>query len=95
MTIAGTVFQNRSYQNLRIALAGYGFSTAELRGALAGTQSAVFQQGTEEVKQLAVKAIIKAMDSVFILAMTAGAVTVISALFMRREKLFLDISMGS
>ncbi|KAJ9614200.1 hypothetical protein H2200_002336 [Cladophialophora chaetospira] len=94
LTIAGTVFQNLAYENLRSALVEYGFTESELRSAVAGTQSAVFQRGTEEVKQLAVKAIIKSMDSVFILTIAAGAVTVVAAAFMRREKLFMQTVAG-
>lgn len=87
LTIAGTVFQNLSFDDLRSALAGYGFTDSEIRNAIAGTQSAVFQHGSDEVKRRAVDAIIQAMDRVFILTITAGAVSLVSALLMKRERL--------
>jgi hypothetical protein len=94
LTIAGSVFQNLAFSNLRSALEGHGFTESEIRSAVAGTQSAVFQRGTREVQQLAVKAIIKAMDSVFTLPIAAGAVTLVSSIFMRREKLFMKAVAG-
>ncbi len=94
LTIAGSVFQNLAFSNLQSALAEYGFSEPELRSAVAGTQSEVFRRGSEEVRDLAVKAIIKAMDSVFVLTIAAGAVTLVSSLFMKREKLFMQAVAG-
>jgi MFS family permease len=88
LTIAGTIFQNLASHHLRSALAGYGFSESEIRGAIAGTQSAVFQHGSAEVRQLAIEAVIKAMDSVFILTITAGAVCTVASVFMKSEKVF-------
>lgn len=95
LTIAGTVFQNLAFTALNQALAGFGFSEADIRNAVAGTQSAVFQSGSEEVRQLAINAIIKAMDKVFILAITAGAVILVSSVLMKREKLFMIAVAGA
>lgn len=66
LTISGTVFQNTALQNLRSALAGSGFRDAEIRGAVAGTQSVIFQTGSEKVRALALEAIVRAMDNVFV-----------------------------
>lgn len=87
LTISGAVFQNVGLSNLRAVLADKGFSDAEIAGAIAGTQSAVFEQGDEQVKIAALTAIIQAMDKVFILVVVAGAVSLLSSLLMRREKL--------
>ncbi|KIW11951.1 hypothetical protein PV08_09224 [Exophiala spinifera] len=94
LTIAGSVFQNLAFNNLQSALAGYGFTESELRSAVAGTQSAVFRHSSDAVRQLAVAAIIKAMNSVFILTIAAGAVTMVSSVFMKRERLFLQAVAG-
>jgi hypothetical protein len=90
LSIAGSVFQNRGYINLREALAGLGFSEQDLRGALAGAQSAVLGGGSEEVKKKAIMAIIKTLDSVWILTIVAGAVNLISGVLMKWEKLALQ-----
>jgi hypothetical protein len=94
LTIAGTIFQSLSFHHLQLALAGHGFSESEIRGAIAGTQSAVFQQGSAEVKRLAIEAIIKAMNNVFILSISAGAVCIVAAMFMKREKVFMKAVSG-
>lgn len=94
LNIAGSVFQNLAFNNLKAALADHHYTAAELRSAIAGTQSVIFQQGDETVKQKAIQAIIKTMDSVFVLAIAAGAVSVISAVFMKRERLIMSAAAG-
>ncbi|MCJ1411563.1 hypothetical protein MMC19_005653 [Ptychographa xylographoides] len=94
LVISGQVFQSYAYNNLVVALAGHGFSDAELHSAVAGSQSAVFTTISPELKHVAVEAITTAMSKVYILVITAGAVTLVSSLFMRREKLFLQIVAG-
>ena len=94
LSISGSVFQNLAYKHLSAALAGSGFTADQIRSALAGTQSPIFQQSTPAEKAAAVAAIIKAMDSVFILVIAAGAVTLVSSVFMKREKLFMKVVAG-
>jgi hypothetical protein len=90
LSIAGSVFQNRGFINLREALEGYGFSEQDLRAALAGAQSAVLNGSGEVVREKAIMAIVKTLDSVWILTIVAGAVSLIAGLFMRWEKLNLQ-----
>jgi Major Facilitator Superfamily len=90
LSIAASVFQNRGYINLREALEGYGFTEQDLRGALAGAQSALLGGGSEAVKKKAIMAIIKTLDSVWILTIVAGAVSLVSGVFMKWEKLVLQ-----
>jgi hypothetical protein len=94
LTISGAVFQNVAFHKLEEALAGKGFSVQEVRGAIAGTQSAVFRSGTPEVREAAVKAIIEAMDKVYALVIAAGALMLVSSLFMKRERLFMKVVAG-
>jgi hypothetical protein len=74
LTIAGTVFQNVAYDKLDKALSGEGFSDADIRSAIAGTQSAIFRRGSEEVRDAAVKTVIEAIRNVYILTIVAGVV---------------------
>jgi hypothetical protein len=94
LSISGTVFQNTALRNLRTALAGSGFSEEEIVSAVAGTQSTVFQHGSSAVKAAALKAIIQAMDNVFVLVIAAGTLVLLSSIFMKRERLFLKIVSG-
>lgn len=94
LAISGTVFQNLAFQNLQHALAGRGFTDAELHGAISGAQSQVISSAGPEVRALAVSAIIKAMDRVYILVIVAGAFCLLSSLPMKWERLFMKISAG-
>jgi hypothetical protein len=92
--IAGTVFQNVGFQKLQTALdrisgVGHGFSQADIRSALAGTQSAVFQRGSAEVQAKALEAIVQTMDKIYFMVIAAGALTLVLSFFLKREKLFM------
>ena len=89
LTIAGSIFQNVAIGNLTRALGEYGYTLTELKGAVAGTQSIIFQQGSPEVRRLALKALIDAMDDVFVMVIAGGAVTALAGLGMKKEKLDL------
>jgi hypothetical protein len=92
LSIAASIFQNRGYINLRDALQGYGFSEQELRGALAGAQSAVLMGGDSVVKAKAIAAIVKTLESIWILTIVAGAVSLVSGVAMKWEKLDLEVA---
>ena len=61
-----------------------------MRGALSGPQSGVLNGSGEVVREKAIMAIVKTLDSVWILTIVAGAVSLIGGLFMRWEKLNLQ-----
>jgi hypothetical protein len=90
LSISGAIFQNLGYHYLREALASYDFSEATLRSALAGTQSAVLSHEGAVVRRLAIDAIVATIDKLYALVLVAGALTFVSACFMRWEKLKLE-----
>lgn len=90
LSIAGAIFQNLGYHYLREALASYNFSEASLRSALAGTQSVVLSHEGAVVRRLAINAIVAAISKLYALVLAAGALTFVSACFMRWEKLKLE-----
>ncbi|KMQ47767.1 Major facilitator superfamily domain [Trichophyton rubrum] len=89
LTVAGTIFQQLAFKNLSKYLAGRGYTSAELIAAIAGTQSVILQNGSEEVRSLAIEAIVEAMKKVYITMIAAGALQVICSVFLPREKLFM------
>jgi MFS family permease len=89
LSISGSVFQNVAFKNLKDALSEKGFSIQDIRGAIAGTQSAIFESGSHEIRDMAINAIIDAMDKVYALVIAAGALALVVSLFMKREKLFM------
>ncbi len=94
LTIAGSIFQNLGYTFLKDALVAYNFSDTELRAALAGAQSAILAHGDKMVVELAIGAIVKTISRIFALVIAAGSLALVSAVFMKREKLELNPAAG-
>jgi Major Facilitator Superfamily len=92
--ISSAVFQNVAFNKLQVALAGYNYSPADLRAAIAGTKSVIFMTADPAVQKLAVAAIVEAMDKVYALVIAAGALALVSSVFMKREKLFMNVTAG-
>lgn len=86
LSISGSIFQNLGFQRLEEALAPYGFSESEIRSALAGAQSTIFSQSSDQVKELALASVTSTISSTYGLLIAAGALMVTSAIFMKREK---------
>jgi hypothetical protein len=89
LTIAGSVFQNVAIHKLTAALAGQGYTLDQIKSAVAGTQSVILQHGSPEVRKLVLRALIRAMDQVFVMVIAAGALTTIVGLLMKKEKVLL------
>jgi hypothetical protein len=89
LSIANAVFQNVGFNKLRDSLAKFGFSDAQLRGALAGAQSHLLA-GEGELQRLAIDAVVDTMSTIWILLIVAGAVTLVCGVLMKREKLVLQ-----
>lgn len=88
LVIAGQVFQSTANRNLTGVLGPHGYSDADIRSAVAGAQSSVFQNLTGDLRSEALVAITGGMREAFILVIVAGALDVVAALAMRRERLF-------
>ena len=88
LLIGGQMFQSLSVQNLSRVLGPLGYSQGEIRNAVAGTRSVLFQRLSPAVQEDAVAAIINALSRVFALSIATGGVTVICAMLMKKEKLF-------
>ncbi|KAH8675589.1 MFS drug efflux transporter [Xylariales sp. PMI_506] len=91
LVLAGQIFQSVAVANLSAVLAGRGFSADEIQSAVAGAQSTLFDQLSGDLRDAAVAAITGAMQKVFILVIIAGALELLSALAMKRERLFGEI----
>jgi MFS family permease len=87
LAIAGSLFQNIGYINLKHTLAPYGLSEEQIRGALSG---ASFPTGDAVIQEKAIAAIVETIGTMWILVITAGAVSLVSGLLMRREKIDLS-----
>ncbi len=92
LAVAGQIFQSVAVRNLSAALAGTGFTSADIQSIVAGAQSPLFQQLDGPLRDRTVQAITKAIQSAFTLDIVAGGVLTIAAVFMKWEKLFGEIS---
>jgi hypothetical protein len=94
LTIAGSLFQNIAFENLKIACTDKNYSSRDLRSVVAGTQSDIFRSASAEVRDASIGAIINAIDKVSAMAIAAGALIFVCSIFMKREKLFVVPATG-
>ncbi|KAF2087841.1 MFS general substrate transporter [Saccharata proteae CBS 121410] len=94
LTIIGTVFQNVGYQNIKEAVAGLDFTPEDIRAALAGTKSTILTSAAPDVKDRVLEGIVDAINDGYILVIVAGALMAVCAVFMKREKIFMETTAG-
>jgi hypothetical protein len=94
LTISGTVFQNLAFRNLK-AVFGNTMPEADIQAAIAGTQSSILENLSPELRARAVDAIVSAIGSVYILVITAGTLCLVCSIFLKREKLFMEVAAGA
>ncbi|TGO91313.1 hypothetical protein BPOR_0031g00020 [Botrytis porri] len=58
LSVSGTVFQSTAFKNVNSAFAGEGFSADQIRSAIAGSQSALFQSVSQELRDKAIEGIV-------------------------------------
>jgi hypothetical protein len=88
LLISGQIFQSLAVSNLTNVLSGYGFTDAQIRGAVAGTQSDVFEHLSAAVARQATDALTTAMSRVYALSIAAGALSIVATTLMKKERLF-------
>lgn len=86
LAIAGSIFQNRAVANVVRVLPNV--DTDQLRSAITGTDSAYFTSLGSMERIKVVEGIVKALSDVYIVVMVAGAVVVLLAIFLPKNKLF-------
>jgi Na+/melibiose symporter-like transporter len=95
LTITGAVFQNVGFRYVSDALDGLGFTPEDIHSALAGAKSDVFVSISPEVKARVIEGIVRAISEGYILVVVAGAINIIAALLMKRERLFMEVTAGA
>ncbi|KAL7930118.1 major facilitator superfamily domain-containing protein [Trichoderma chlorosporum] len=95
LVIAGQVFQSAATKNLAEVLKDTSFTAQDIQNAIAGAQSKIFEDITGQLRDDAILAITKAMQKAFILVCVGGGVHMLSALGMKREKLFGEVVIGA
>jgi hypothetical protein len=77
-----------------VVLNGLGFTESEIRSAIAGSQSTLFESVSESVKEKAIEAIVKSIGNVYALALAAGVLGLVVSVFLKSERLFMEMSTG-
>ncbi|KAH7131823.1 major facilitator superfamily domain-containing protein [Dendryphion nanum] len=90
LTIASAVFQNVGTHRVSNAMQGLGYSTSEMHDALAGKQSVVFLEVTDEVRQRIVEGIVQTINEEYILIIAAGAVGTFASIFLSWKRMIVD-----
>ena len=93
LAIANAVFLNRASKSIAVILPTTPIE--EIQAAIAGAGSDFIRSLNAETQAKVLNAIVNAMSRVYILGITAGALTIILALVMKREKLFMKAAGGA
>lgn len=80
LEVVGAVFQTKALEYVSFILSD--LLPSEIRAAIAGTSSAVFDNFFSATRALVVQAISRAIDKVYVLVIAISALTVILALFL-------------
>jgi hypothetical protein len=94
LTISGTVFQNIAFNALSKILYPLGFTASDVRGAIAGSRSALFEHVPADAEAMVIEAIVQAIDKTYALVITAGAFGLVTSVVLRRERLFMKMAAG-
>jgi hypothetical protein len=86
LVVASAIFQNEALRGLRTALAGRGYTGAEIQGAVAGSQSELIREAGPELRELVLNVIVGTIQKEYILIMTAGALLTVCALLLPKKR---------
>lgn len=87
LAIANSIFLNQSEKGIAKLLPNV--PSADIQGAISGAGSQFFKQLSPDMRRQVLDVIVASMSRTYILVITAGALAVVLALGMRREKLFM------
>lgn len=87
LAMAGCIFQNVGFNLLGDAIGRENYSENELREALAGVSSAVWQTRDPQVLLRGIEAVTEVIADEFYIVVASGALCLICAIFMKGEKL--------
>ncbi|TGO63816.1 hypothetical protein BOTNAR_0095g00140 [Botryotinia narcissicola] len=92
LAIANSVFLNGSQEKIQAILPN--LPAAEIQQAIAGAGSEFVKNLTEMQQKEVIQAIVESMSKTYAMVITAGAMTVVLSLLMKREKLFMRAAIG-
>jgi hypothetical protein len=88
LTIGGTVLINNATSGLQELLPNVPLDT--IKNAIAGTAGKFFSTLDPQTRVAALDVIVNAIDKVWILTITAGAVGFVASVFLKHERIFIE-----
>ena len=89
LTITGQIFQTLAFRRVSMALAGLGFTNAQIRAAISGNQTGFLGTLSPSIREAVLAGIVYSIQKTYITVVLGGAITLICSAFLKREKLFL------
>ncbi|KAI9820110.1 MAG: hypothetical protein M1832_003817 [Thelocarpon impressellum] len=89
LAIANSLFLNQSTAKIVRLLPGVPLET--VRNAISGAGSALFKSLSPELRAEVLAAIVASIGRVYILVITAAALSIVVSVFLKREKLFMEM----
>ncbi|KAF4871929.1 Efflux pump DEP3 [Colletotrichum siamense] len=93
LAIANSLFLNVAETKVQKILPE--ISTSEIEAAISGVAGGFVERLDDGVKGRVIDAIVESIGKIYILVMTAGALVTLLSLFMKREKLFIHVSVAA
>ncbi|GAB1194023.1 hypothetical protein APSETT444_003260 [Aspergillus pseudonomiae] len=90
--MAGAIFVNKATTGLINLLPNA--NPADIKNTIGGTASGFFNTLTKSEQSAALDIIVDAIDYVYILLIVAGGIGVLLSVFLKREKLFMEMAAG-
>ncbi|KAA8649621.1 uncharacterized protein ATNIH1004_002292 [Aspergillus tanneri] len=90
--MAGAIFVNKATTGLINLLPNA--DTTDIKNTIGGTASGFFSTLTKSEQSAALDVIVDAIDYVYILLIVAGGIGVLLSVFLKREKLFMEVAAG-
>lgn len=90
LVIAGQIFQSVATSKLKAVLAGLGYTDADIQSAVAGSRSSLFESLQGDLRDRAIYAITEAVQATYVPVIVGGALIIVVAACMRREKLVFE-----
>jgi len=87
LSIANAVFLNEATDG--IAAIAPNLSRQTIQTAISGVGSHRIEGLSPEMQEMVLHVIVKAMSKIYFLPLSAGALTVVMSVFMKRERLFV------
>jgi hypothetical protein len=88
LAIASPIFQNKAFQGVQRVLGELGYSDADIQGALAGSQSAVLEEVSPDVRVQVLDVLVEAIKAEWILVIAAGCLLTVCACFLTKKRFY-------